>query len=385
MSTGPEYVPFNRPYMVGRELEYIAEAVQGGHLAGDGPFTRRCQAWLEETLGARRVLLTHSCTAALEMCALLCDLGPDDEVIMPSFTFVSTANAFLLRGARPVFVDIRSDTLNLDETLVEDAVTQRTRAIVPVHYAGVGCDMDPLLQAAREQGLRVIEDAAQGIDATYKGRPLGAIGDLGTLSFHETKNLISGEGGALVIQDEELLARAEIIREKGTNRASFFRGEVDKYTWVDLGSSFLPSELVAAFLFAQFEEADKVMSRRRQIFETYREALEDLEQMGWIRLPIVPEDCRHNAHLFYILLPSEAQRDGLLAHFKQVGVNAVFHYVPLHESPMGRQLDYHDRRLPVTENVSRRLLRLPCFYGLTSHQQDRVIRELRLWLEQRNS
>lgn len=384
MSSKPEPIPFNLPYMVGRELEYITEAVRAGHLAGDGPFTRRCQAWLEKSLGAKRVLLTHSCTAALEMSALLCDLGPGDEVIMPSFTFVSTANAFLLRGARPSFVDIRPDTLNLDESLVEAAVTSRTKAIIPVHYAGVACDMDPLLEVAHRYGLRVIEDAAQGIEATYKGRPLGGIGDLGALSFHETKNLISGEGGALVIQDNELLQRAEIIRDKGTNRASFFRGEVDKYTWVDLGSSFLPSELVAAFLYAQLEEANRVMSRRRAIFQSYRRALEDLEQRGWLRLPEIPEDCRHNGHMFYILLPTGEQRNGLLDYFKRVGINAVFHYIPLHESPMGLRVADLRGTLPVTEEMSRRLLRLPCYYGLTDEQQGRVISELRSWLERRN-
>lgn len=383
MSSEAQHVPFNRPYMVGRELEYIAEAVHLGHLAGDGPFTRRCQSWLEDELGARKVLLTHSCTGALEMCALLCDLKPGDEVIMPSYTFVSTANAFLLRGARPVFVDIRPDTLNLDENLVEEAVTTRTRVIVPVHYAGVACAMDSLLALARDHGLRVVEDAAQGIGATYKGRPLGSLGDLGTLSFHETKNLISGEGGALVIQDEELLARAEIIRDKGTNRARFFRGEVDKYTWVDLGSSFLPAELVSAFLFAQLEKADTILARRREIFERYRAALEDLEIKGRLRLPIIPPECQHNAHVFFVLLPNERQRDELLDHFRHVNINAVFHYVPLHESPMGRKLDYAPGQLPVTEAMSRRLLRLPSFYGLQAEQQDRVIHELLRWLSDR--
>lgn len=377
------HVPFNRPYMVGRELEYIAEAVRMGHLAGDGPFTKRSQEWLENALGAKRVLLTHSCTAALEMSALLCGVGPGDEVIMPSYTFVSTANAFLLRGARPVFVDIRADTLNIDETLVEDAVTARTRAMVPVHYAGVACEMDTLLAVARRRGLKVVEDAAQGVGAAYKARALGALGDLGALSFHETKNLISGEGGALVIQNEDLLARAEIIREKGTNRASFFRGEVDKYTWVDLGSSFLPSELVAAFLFAQLEKAETILERRRRIFNTYRDALEDLERKEWLRLPVVPEDCEHNAHVFYIVLPTAEQRDALLHHFNQEGINAVFHYVPLHESPMGRRLGYELGQLPVTETMSRRLLRLPSYFGLENEQQARVIDELRLWLHAR--
>jgi len=385
MSAEPPHVPFNRPYMVGRELEYIAEAVRSGHLAGDGLFTKRCQAWLEQALGARKVLLTHSCTAALEMSAILCDLEPGDEVIMPSFTFVSTANAFLLRGARPVFVEIRSDTLNLDEGRVEAAITPRTRAIVPVHYAGVSCEMDSLLGIARRHGLRIIEDAAQGIQATYKGRPLGAMGDMGTLSFHETKNLISGEGGALVIQDEDLLTRAEIIRDKGTDRARFFRGEVDKYTWVDIGSSYLPSELIAAFLFAQLEKADAIMSTRHRIFDTYRDALEDLEQRGWLRLPVVPEECHHNAHLFYVLLRDEEQRDGLLAHLNEKGINGIFHYVPLHQSPMGQRLGYRSGDLPLTEEMSLRVIRLPSFFELASDQQDRVVEELRRWLRHRNA
>ena len=379
MSRGAEHVPFNLPYMVGRELEYIAEAVRLGQLAGDGLFTRRCQAWLERELRARRVLLTHSCTAALEMSALLCEVGPGDEVVMPSFTFVSTANAFLLRGARPVFVDVRQDTLNLDESLVEEAVTPRTRVIVPVHYAGVACEMDVVLGIAERYGLRVVEDAAQGMGASYKGSPLGSLGHLGTLSFHETKNLISGEGGALIIQDEELLARAEILRDKGTNRASFFRGEVDKYTWLDVGSSFLPSELVAAFLLAQLEEAEGIMTRRREIFATYQEALQDLETEGRIRLPVLPEHCRHNGHLFYVLLPTTEERDELLAQLRRSGVDAVFHYVPLHQSPMGRRLGYECGSLPVTEAASNHLLRLPSFFGLEDRQQEKVIEELRRW------
>src|SRR5436305_3892687 len=317
--------------MIGRELEYIAEAVRGGHLAGDGPFTRRCQQWLEENCGARKVLLTHSCTAALEMAALLCDVGEGDEVIMPSFTFVSTANAFVLRGARPVFVDIRPDTLNLDERRIEEAITGRTRAIVPVHYAGVACDMTAILETARSHGLRVIEDAAQALGATYRGRDLGTLGDLGCWSFHETKNFISGEGGALVIQDPSLIERAEIMREKGTNRTKFFRGEIDKYTWIDIGSSYLPSELVAAYLFAQLENSERILAKRKAIFARYRSALEPLARAGAVRLPIVPDGCEPNGHLFYILLESEELRDAMLRHLNASGVNAVFHYVPLHE------------------------------------------------------
>lgn len=373
-------VPFNRPSMVGKELEYIAQAVREGRLAGDGPFTRRCHEWLEQRTGARKVLLTHSCTAALELSALLCDLREGDEVIMPSFTFVSTANAFVLRNARPVFVEIRPDTLNLDETRIEAAVSERTRAIVPVHYAGVACEMDTILDIARRHGLRVIEDAAQGLGATYKGRDLGTFGDLGCWSFHETKNFISGEGGAIAIQDEALVERAEILREKGTDRAKFFRGMVDKYTWVDVGSSYLPSELVAAYLFAQLECYEEIQERRRGIFDLYRAELADLEAAGRVRLPVVPEGCGYNGHMFYLLLPAGGERDALIRHLDAAGVNAVFHYVPLHESPMGRRLGYAPGDLPLTEDVSRRLVRLPCHFELGEDQQMRVVSEVRRFL-----
>ncbi|HUP60162.1 MAG TPA: dTDP-4-amino-4,6-dideoxygalactose transaminase [Thermoanaerobaculia bacterium] len=369
-------IPFNLPTMVGRELEYIVEAVRAGHLAGDGTFTRRCQQWLEEQCGARKVLLTHSCTAALEMAALLCDVGEGDEVIMPSFTFVSTANAFVLRGARPVFVDIRPDTLNIDEQLIEGALSERTRAIVPVHYAGVASDMAAITRLAARYGLRVVEDAAQALGATYRNHSLGTIGDLGCWSFHETKNFISGEGGALVVQDPALIERAEIIREKGTDRSKFFRGQVDKYTWIDFGSSYLPSELVAAYLFAQLENAHEILARRREIFARYQAALAPLEADGLLRLPRVPADCEPNGHLFYILLPSEGARDALLAYLNQSGVNAVFHYVPLHESPAGRRFGRVSGKMTNTESVSRRLLRLPCHLQLTNDQQDRVVGEL---------
>ena len=362
--------------MVGRELEYIVEAVQSGHLAGDGVFTRRCQAWLEEECGARKVLLTHSCTAALEMTALLCDIGPGDEVIMPSFTFVSTASAFVLRGATPVFVEIRPDTLNIDEAQIENALSERTRAIVPVHYAGVGCDMAAITRLAARHRLRVIEDAAQALGSTFRGRSLGTIGDLGCWSFHETKNFISGEGGALVVQDPELIERAEIIREKGTNRSKFFRGQVDKYTWIEAGSSFLPSELVAAYLLAQLENAASILARRREIFARYSTRLAPLEAEGFLRLPRVPSECEPNGHLFYILLPNEALRDALLASLNEAGVNAVFHYVPLHESPAGRRFGRVSGDLSVTESVSRRLLRLPCHLQLTDAQVDRVVAEI---------
>jgi dTDP-4-amino-4,6-dideoxygalactose transaminase len=370
-------VPFNRPSVLGRELQFIEQAVSAGRLAGDGPFARRCQEWLQARCGAHRVLLTHSATAALEASALLCDIQPGDEVVMPSFTFVSTANAFALRGARPVFVDVRPDTLNIDETRIAAAVGARTRAIVPVHYAGVGCAMEPILELARARRIRVVEDAAQALGATIGGRSLGTLGDLACWSFHETKNILAGEGGALVINAPELARRAEIICDKGTDRASFLRGEVDKYTWVDLGSSFRPSELVAAYLFAQLEHWEAVLARRRALFERYREALSPLEQAGDIRLPRVPDGCQANGHLFYLLTADEARRDALLHHLDEAGVNAVFHYVPLHESPMGRKLGYAKGDLPVTESVSRRLARLPCYFTMSDAQQGIVIEAVR--------
>jgi len=367
-------IPFNRPFIVGKELYYIAQAVQGGHLAGDGAFTKKCNEWMEREFGAKKVLLTHSCTAALDMSALLCDLEPGDEVIMPSFTFVSTANAFALRDAHIRFVDIRPDTLNMDEKLIEAAVTRKTRAIVPVHYAGVSCEMDMIMEIACRHDLLVVEDAAQGVNATYKGRYLGTIGHLGTYSFHETKNFISGEGGAVVVNDDRFIERAEIIREKGTNRSKFFRGEVDKYTWVDIGSSFLPSEIVAAFLYAQLEEADTITRKRQEIFRYYTDQLEPLVRRGFIRMPAAPEGCRHNAHLFYLIVETEREDRGrLIAHLKKKGIGAVFHYVPLHTSPMGRKMGYSEGDLPVTEEMSERLIRLPCYYELTREDQDRVI------------
>jgi dTDP-4-amino-4,6-dideoxygalactose transaminase len=370
-------VPFNLPSIVGRELQYIEEAVSAGQLAGDGAFTRRCQRWLEERCRAEKVLLTHSCTAALEMAALLCGVGPGDEVLMPSFTFVSTANAFVLRGATPVFIDIRADTLNLDERLIGEAITERTRAIVPVHYAGVGCDMDAIARIAAAHGLRVIEDAAQALGATWRGRSLGTLGDLGCWSFHETKNFISGEGGALVVQDPALIEQAEIVREKGTDRSRFFRGQVDKYTWVELGSSYLPSELIAAYLFAQLELADAILARRRAIFARYRDALAPLEADGLLRLPVVPDECEPNGHMFYVLAETEATRDALLAFLNASGVNAVFHYVPLHDSPAGMRFGRTSGTLTHTEAASRRLLRLPCYFSLTDAQQDQVVVLLR--------
>ncbi len=359
-------IPFNKPFIIGAELEYIAQAVREGHLSGDGPYTKRCHRWLEERLGARRALLTHSCTAALEMAALLCDLKPGDEVIMPSFTFVSTANAFVLRGAVPVFVDVRADTFNLDERLAGAAVTPRTRAIVPVHYAGVACEMDTLMSMARERGLLVVEDAAQGVLAGYKGKKLGAIGHLGCLSFHETKNVISGEGGALLVNDERLVARAEVIREKGTNRSQFFRGEVDKYSWVDIGSSYLPSELVGAFLWAQLEHADRINAKRKTLCAAYRQGLDPLARRGALALPqSEPSGVTGNCHMFYILLKDLSTRARLIAHLKARGIHSVFHYVPLHSSPAGRKFGRPAGPMTVTDGVSERLLRLPLYYELT--------------------
>ena len=366
-------IPFNRPFIAGKELYFIAQAVQSGKIAGDGVFTKRCQAWMEEQFGAKRVLLTNSCTAALDMCALLAGIEPGDEVIMPSFTFVSTANAFALQGARIRFVDIRPDTLNLDETLIEEAITEQTKAIVPVHYAGVGCEMDTILEIADRHNLLVIEDAAQAVSAMYKNRFLGTIGQLGTYSFHETKNFISGEGGALVINDERFIERAEIIREKGTNRSKFFRGEIDKYTWVDLGSSYLPSEIVAAFLYAQLEEADTISQRRAEIYDRYMEAFKALEEEGILRLPWCPPECRHNSHLFYLILPSETVRNAVISDSRTQGIHLVFHYIPLHTSPMGRVVGYAPGDLPLTEDLSSRLVRLPCFFELTKVAQDFVV------------
>ncbi|MBB5203982.1 dTDP-4-amino-4,6-dideoxygalactose transaminase [Inhella inkyongensis] len=372
-------IPFNKPHMTGRELAYIAQAHGLGHLAGNGEFTRRCHVWLEAQTGCGRALLTHSCTAALEMAALLLDLQPGDEVIMPSYTFVSTANAFVLRGAVPVFVDIRADTLNLDETQIEAAITPRTRAIVVVHYAGVGCEMDAILALAQRHGLRVIEDAAQALGSSYRGRPLGSLGDAAALSFHETKNIIAGEGGALLVNAPEWSERAEVMREKGTNRAQFFRGQVDKYTWVDVGSSFLPGELIAAFLLAQFEEAQAITAARMALWQRYHEAFAEQERQGLVRRPVLPAHCEHNAHMYYLLLPDLARRSALIEGLKARGVQAVFHYVPLHRAPAGQRFARAAGALPVTDAVSERLLRLPLWLGLEP-EQDRVIEAVRACL-----
>ncbi len=367
-----DYIPFNRPYCTGKELIYAAEAQGNYHLSGDGPFTKRCHQWIEKHTGCTKALLTHSCTSALDMAALLLDLTSGDEVILPSYTFVSTANAFVLRGAVPVFVDIREDTLNLDERLIEDAITTRTRAIVPVHYAGVSCEMDSIQAIARRHELKVVEDAAQGIMAAYKNRALGAIGDLGSFSFHETKNIISGEGGSLLVRDAEFAQRAEIIREKGTDRGRFFRGEVDKYTWQDVGSSFLPSEITAAFLWAQIEEAQRITSERMAIWDRYHIMLEQLEQLELLRRPIIPPDCQHNGHMYYVLLAPGIDRQAVLGDLKNAGIHSVFHYVPLHSSPAGMRFGRTHGDLSRTTSLSERLIRLPMWLGLSEGQQQRI-------------
>lgn len=361
-------IPFNKPYMTGKELEYIAEAHNRGHLAGDGVFTEKCHSWLQDHLGTPRVLLTHSCTAALEMAALLINIEPGDEVIMPSYTFVSTANAFVLRGASPVFVDIRPDNLNIDEEKIEAAITERTKAIVVVHYAGVACQMDHVMLVARRHGLFVIEDAAQGFMSSYKGRPAGTIGDLGCYSFHETKNISSGQGGALLVNNQSFIERAEIIREKGTNRSKFFRGEVDKYSWLAAGSSYLPGEVTAAFLWAQLEKASFITQQRRLIWDTYHLQLQSIEASGKLRLPIAPADCIHNGHMYYVLSPCDERRNLLMDSLRKRGIFAVSHYVPLHSSPGGSKYSRPSGQLTETERLADCLLRLPLWIGLETHQ-----------------
>ncbi|QEL56620.1 dTDP-4-amino-4,6-dideoxygalactose transaminase [Chromobacterium paludis] len=369
-------IPFAKPFIVGKELFYMAQAVMNGSIAGDGIFTKKCQQWLERELGTPKALLTHSCTAALEMAAILADIGPGDEVIMPSFTFVSSANAFVLRGGVPVFVDIRPDTLNLDESKVEAAITSRTKAIVAVHYAGQACALEALQGICRKHGLLLIEDAAQAILSRSHDKALGAIGDLGCLSFHETKNVICGEGGALLINNPDLIARAEVIWQKGTNRKAFFRGEVDKYTWVDIGSSFLPNELTAAFLFAQLEQAKRINTHRCNLFRRYQKALQPLASRGLFQLPQLDEDGVQNAHLFYLMCASEAQRDELIRHLGAQDISAVFHYVPLHSSPAGMRLARAHGRMDVTERISSCLVRLPLFSEMTVDQVDVICREV---------
>ncbi len=371
------YIPFNRPFLAGPEFEYIRQAIEMAHVSGDGPFTKKCHALLEQLLKVPKALLTTSCTDALEMAALRLDIQPGDEVIVPSFTFVSTINAFVLRGAKPVFVDIRPDTLNLDDSRLEAAITPRTRAIVVVHYAGVGCEMDTILTVARRHGIPVVEDNAHGLLGRYKGRNLGTFGALATLSFHETKNIICGEGGALLINEPRLIERAEIVREKGTNRSKFFRGQVDKYTWVDIGSSFLPSDILAAFLYAQLEARGEIQAKRRRIWESYYAGLESWAQENGVRLPVVPGHCEQAWHMFYLLMPSLDERQAMIAHLKDCDVNAVFHYLPLHLSEMGQRFGGRTGDCPVTEAVSDCLVRLPFYNDMTPQDQGYVIQSLR--------
>lgn len=373
----PDEIPFNQPYATGNEFELIRHAIDdNNHLSGNGPYSRRCSEWLQQRVGSAAVQLTPSCTGALEMAALLAGIEAGDEVLMPSFTFVSTANAFVLRGATPVFVDVRPDTLNLDERLLESAMTERTKAIVPVHYAGVACEMDAIMEIAARRGQIVIEDAAHALLADYGDRPLGGIGQLATLSFHETKNVICGEGGALLVNDPSLVERAEIVQEKGTNRSQFYRGQVDKYTWVDIGSSFLLSDLNAAFLYAQLEQAELMTARRMEIWNRYHEGFADLERRGVIRRPVVPDGARHNAHLYYLLAETAAGRDELLETLGSRGVHCVFHYVPLHSAPAGRRFGRVGSDMTVTDDVSARLLRLPLWMGMEDAQVERVVDEV---------
>lgn len=370
-------IPFNAPPVVGSELEYMQSAMASGKLCGDGGFTRRCQQWMEQRFGSKKVLLTPSCTASLEMAALLIDLQPGDEVIMPSYTFVSTANAFVLRGATIVFVDIRPDTLNIDESKIEAAITEKTRAIVPVHYAGVACEMDAIMALAAKHQLWVIEDAAQGVMSRYKGRALGTIGHIGCFSFHETKNYTAGgEGGATLINDAALVERAEIIREKGTNRSQFFRGQVDKYTWRDIGSSYLMADLQAAYLWAQLEAADRINQQRLRLWQRYYDALQPLAAQGRIQLPLLPADCEHNAHMFYIKLRDSDDRQALISWMKEAEILTVFHYIPLHSSPAGQRFGRFHGEERFTTAESERLLRLPLFYNLTDNNQNTVISSL---------
>ncbi|HEX6066134.1 MAG TPA: dTDP-4-amino-4,6-dideoxygalactose transaminase [Longimicrobiales bacterium] len=377
--TDRQLIPFNRPTASGREADYIAQALSAGHLSGDGAFTRHCSKLLEQETGAAKALLTTSCTHALEMAALLLDLRPGDEVIVPSFTFVSTLNAFVLRGARPRCVDIRADTLNIDETLIEREINERTRAIFLVHYAGVGCGMDVIMKIARARGLAVVEDNAHGLFGSYQGRPLGSFGDFATLSFHETKNITCGEGGAILINNPAYVDRAEIIREKGTDRSRFFRGQVDKYTWVDVGSSYLPSELNAAFLWGQLEVRHEIQRRRSAIWQEYGSRLQEWAEPRGVRLPYVPPDCEHPAHMFYLLMPSLEARQAFIAQLRKANVMATFHYLPLHLSPMGLRYGYAPGDLPIVERVSDQLVRLPLFSGMQPRDVDRVIEAVCAW------
>ena len=361
---------FNNPPFVGNELEYVRQAIDNQKICGDGPFTKKCSQWIEAKAGTSKALLTTSCTHATEMAALLLDIKPGDEVIMPSYTFVSTADAFVLRGAKAVFVDIRPDTMNIDENLIENAITEHTKAIIPVHYAGVSCEMDKIMELALKYDLKIVEDAAQGILSTYKGKMLGTIGDFGCYSFHETKNYSMGEGGALLIRDPNYIEKAEIIREKGTNRSKFFRGQIDKYTWVDAGSSYLPSDLNAAYLWAQLEQADKIFENRMKTWNLYYELLIDLQKQGVISLPVVPENCTHNAHMFYIKVKDLDERTHLIDFLKEQGILAVFHYIPLHTAPAGRKFGVFCGEDRYTTKESERLVRLPMYYGL---EEEKVV------------
>jgi len=362
-------IPFNRCYLAGKEFAYMRKAVDSLHISGDGNFTKKCAALLQRLLGVPRVLITTSCTHALEMAALLLDIQPGDEIIVPSFTFVSTANAFLLRGARPIFTEIRPDTLNMDERLLESLITNRTKAVIPVHYAGIACEMDPILEVAKRNGVAVVEDNAHGLFGTYKGKFLGTFGCLATQSFHETKNITCGEGGALLVNDAHYIERAEIMREKGTNRSQFFRGEVDKYTWVDFGSSYLPSDILAAFLWAQLEARDEIQAKRRLVWQFYEESLRHWAAENGVQLPAVPLECGNPFHMFYLVMPSMEKRDALIMHLKEKGIISVFHYVPLHVSKMGRFFGYKRGDLPLTEKLSAGLLRLPFHNYLTESDQ----------------
>lgn len=372
-------IPFNKPSLVGSEMILIRECIASGYSAGDGAFTKKCHQFLEEKLGVEKALLTTSCTHSLEMSALLLNIKPGDEVIIPSFTFVSTVNAFVLRGAKPVFADIRRDTLNIDENLLENLITPKTKAIVVVHYAGVACEMDKIMQTAQKYDLAVIEDNAHGLFGKYKGRFLGTIGQMATQSFHETKNITCGEGGALLINDPQFVERAEIIREKGTNRSRFFRGQVDKYTWVDLGSSYLPSDILAAYLFAQLEACEEIQNQRRLIWETYNTSLQGWAEINNITLPTIPEECEQAYHMFYLIMPSLEKRQELIAFLKNRGILSVFHYLPLHISEMGKKLGGKEGDCPVTEDLSDRLLRLPFFNSYTVEEQEYVIKSLKEW------
>ena len=367
------HVPFNKPYFVGKELEYIKESIDKNHLSGDGFFTKKCNSWLENNTGCKKALLTNSCTAALEMAAILADIKPGDEIIMPSYTFVSTANAFVLRGGVPVFVDIRPDTMNIDESLIEIAISKKTKAIVPVHYAGIACEMDKIMQIADRYHLLVIEDAAQGIMCTYKGKPLGSIGHLGTLSFHETKNITSGEGGAILINDVRFIERAEIIREKGTNRSKFFRGEVDKYSWVDIGSSYLPSDIIAAFLYAQMEKADEITKKRLKAWDKYYESLKPLADQNLIELPYIPKDCVHNGHMFFIKVRDLQVRTSLNHYLKENGISSIFHYIPLHSAKAGLSFSRYCGEDIYTTQESEKLTRLPLYAELDISTVEKVV------------